>query len=124
MWNFIKLIIGLSFAVSLIVVIVMASNENKKLEDLRVSNPEAFLEKVKGQNKLQWMRALKEIKPDAYNIELDKLEDAAKRIPASEITKNIDAYKYLAKLEPDNKFYADKVSYYKGKLEDLSLIHI
>ncbi len=51
------------------------------------------------------------------NIEIAELEKKAKSIPVSRVLDNLNIYKQLLALEPDNPKYKKKVASYKAKLE-------
>jgi hypothetical protein len=51
------------------------------------------------------------------NIEIAELEKKAKSIPVSRVLDNLNIYKQLLALEPNNEKYKKKVAFYKNKLE-------
>ena len=51
------------------------------------------------------------------NIEITELEKKAKSIPVSRVMDNLNIYKQLLALEPNNVKYKKKVAFYKTKLE-------
>ena len=51
------------------------------------------------------------------NIEITELEKKAKSIPVSRVMDNLNIYKQLLALEPNNAKYKKKVAFYKTKLE-------
>ena len=51
------------------------------------------------------------------NIEIAELEKRAKSIPVSRISDNLNIYKQLLALEPNNPKYKNKVAFYKDKIE-------
>jgi len=65
-------------------------------------------------NKLDY----KNVEDIKKNIEIVELEKKAKSIPASRVLDNLNIYKQLLALEPDNLKYKKKVASYKAKLEE------
>ena len=59
------------------------------------------------------MKNLKEIDPAAYQNRMKELETLVAKVPAAEFDQNISLYKELRYLNPENKRYADKLSYYR-----------
>jgi hypothetical protein len=51
------------------------------------------------------------------NTEIVELEEKAKSIPVSRVLDNLNIYKQLLALEPNNAKYKKKVAFYKAKLE-------
>ena len=51
------------------------------------------------------------------NIEIAELEKRAKSIPISRISDNLNIYKQLLALKPNNPKYKKKVAFYKNKIE-------
>ena len=51
------------------------------------------------------------------SIEIEELEKRAKSIPVSRISDNLNIYKQLLALEPNNPKYKNKVAFYKDKIE-------
>ena len=59
------------------------------------------------------MRNLKEIDPAEYQKTIKVLEAQVAKVPASEFDENLRLYKKLQSLNPENKRYAEKISYYR-----------
>ena len=64
-------------------------------------------------NKLDY----KDVEDIKKNIEIAELENKAKSIPVSRVLDNLNIYKQLLALEPNNAKYKKKVASYKAKLE-------
>jgi len=64
-------------------------------------------------NKLDY----KNVEDIKKNIEIAELEKKAKSIPVSRVLDNLNIYKQLLALEPNNARYKKKVAFYKAKLE-------
>ena len=64
-------------------------------------------------NKLDY----KDVEDIKKNIEIAELEKKAKSIPVSRVLDNLNIYKQLLALEPNNAKYKKKVASYKAKLE-------
>lgn len=110
------------------------------LKEARTLAPEDYLDSLKESDPLKWIEELEALKPDEYANRKDELEAlkesyAAKAeqerlakidilkakalaIPASNYSENIKAYKELAKLEPDNQTYKDKIATYEAKQKE------
>ena len=59
----------------------------------------------------------KNIEDIKKNIEIAELEKKAKSIPVSRVLDNLNIYKQLLTLEPNNAKYKKKVAFYEAKLE-------
>ena len=59
------------------------------------------------------MENLKEIDPAAYRNRMKELEAQVAKVPAAEFDENLRLYKKLQYLNPENKRYAEKISYYR-----------
>jgi len=59
----------------------------------------------------------KKVEDNKKNIEIAELEKKAKSIPVSRVLDNLNIYKQLLALEPNNAKYKKKVAFYKNKLE-------
>ena len=59
----------------------------------------------------------KNIEDNKKNIEIAELEKKAKSIPVSRVLDNLNIYKQLLALEPNNLKYKKKVVFYKNKLD-------
>jgi len=88
------------------------------------------LNKVKIDNPYysQSLELLNEIKVKLDSIETEnkkkliaQLEKQVKRIPASEVKRNLDIYNELSALVPSNKRYRRKVDYYQKKYEQIRI---
>lgn len=55
--------------------------------------------------------------PAAIRLKIAKLEKHAKSIPGSRTVDNLDIYRYLLKLDPDNARYKQKVAFYETRFE-------
>lgn len=53
--------------------------------------------------------------PEEIKGEIEVLEQQVRKIPASDFIGNINAYKKLAKLDPNNQKYKDKLALYEAK---------
>jgi hypothetical protein len=87
---------------------LMALHNEKKHDES--SREPALLQKT---NKLEY----KNIEDIKKNSEIAELEKKAKSIPVSRVLDNLNIYKQLLALEPDNPKYKKKVASYKTKLE-------
>lgn len=96
-------------------------DRSKWLDELKASAPEEYLVAIKKIDEEIWFRDVKTLDPSAYAKELDRrkrvikdLEEEAHQLPAADLNGNIQAYKKLAKLSPDNKRYRDKITVYEN----------
>jgi hypothetical protein len=87
---------------------LMALHNEKKHDEASIE-----LDPFQKNNKLDHKK-LEDIKK---NIEIVELERKAKSIPVSRVLDNLNIYKQLLALEPDNPKYKKKVASYKAKLE-------
>ena len=55
---------------------------------------------------------------EANNVFIETALKVVKPIPAAEQRRNLEAYKFLLKLAPDNVKYIEKVNYYEQKISD------
>ncbi|MEE4351240.1 MAG: hypothetical protein V2J25_00080 [Desulfatiglans sp.] len=62
----------------------------------------------------------KEVPEIEKKLEIHRLEEQVKGIPASRASANLDIYKKLQSLDPDNERYKKKVSYYTNKIKKRS----
>ena len=83
------------------------NNEKKHGEASRELDP------FQKYNKLDY----KNVEDIKKNIEIAELEKKAKSIPVSRVLDNLNIYKQLLALEPDNPKYRKKVASYRAKLE-------
>ena len=117
MWKIIKWIMGITVLLAIGLTWLESANETRALNELKQSDPEQYLIILKDSDQIKWLRALKELRPAQYGQELQLRITAAKDLPADKLKENLDAYKTLAELEPDNQAFSDKVESYKGKLK-------
>jgi hypothetical protein len=61
---------------------------------------------------------LKNVEDIKKNSEIAELEEKAKSIPVSRVLDNLNIYKQLLALEPNNLKYKKKIDFYKAKLEE------
>jgi len=59
----------------------------------------------------------KKVEDNKKNNQIDELEKKAKSIPVFRVLDNLNIYKQLLALEPNNPKYKKKVDFYKAKLE-------
>ena len=88
---------------------LMALDNEKKRDE--ASRETAVVQKT---NKL----GIKKAEEVEENSEIAELEKNAKSIPVSRVLDNLNIYKQLLALEPDNPKYKKKVDFYKAKLEE------
>ena len=98
---------------------IHSSNEAKKLEELRESDPAAYLAILQTKDETKWMLELKELAPEDYKVELTELIAETRAIPAEEIGKNLTAYEKLVTLEPENEQFQQRVDHYQAELDQL-----
>jgi hypothetical protein len=111
--------------------------DRDRLAALAASDPEAYLAEIRKSDERRWLNELKRLDPDGYQVEIDRrenerrqeierrenerrqeiaaLEEEVRGIPASEYERNLRIYERLAKLAPDERRYAEKVTYYRQK---------
>ena len=112
-----KKIIGIIVIIFIGIMMLQSATESRSLAKLKQSDPNQYLSQLKETNEIKWLIALKELKPEQYDGELRSRIKAAQALPASQLAKNLEAYKRLARLEPDNQVFIDKVAYYKNHLK-------
>lgn len=115
MWKAIKSIFWITILLAIGIAIIQSASETRSLKELRHTDPDKYLAAVEEKDETKWLLALKDLKPDQYETELQARIKQAKALPASQISENLKAYKRLAKLEPGNEGFAEKVKHYQER---------
>lgn len=116
MWKIIKSIFWITILLAIGIAVIQSAGESRALNDLKQSNPEQYLSELKQKDETKWLIGLKELQLELYKDELQSRIKIVQALPAAQISENLNAYKQLAKLEPDNQLFADKINHYKDKL--------
>jgi len=110
-----KWLLGGTVLILITLGITQAVKDTRAFNELKLSDPEQYLAILKEKDETQWLVALKDLNSEQYAAELKARVEIARKIPASKIDENLKAYRDLAKLEPSNETFADKVEFYKSK---------
>ena len=110
-----KWLLGGAVLILITLGITQAVKDTRAFNELKLSDPEQYLAILKEKDETQWLVALKDLNSEQYAAELKARVEIARKIPASKIDENLKAYRDLAKLEPSNETFADKVEFYKSK---------
>ena len=69
MWKVIKWFIGVTILLSIVIGIVQSVAENRSLNELKLSDPDQYLQVIKEKDETRWLLALKDLKPEQYQTE-------------------------------------------------------
>ncbi|MFH1984627.1 MAG: hypothetical protein ABIL58_22520 [Pseudomonadota bacterium] len=84
----------------------------------RLREATASAQQVKKEAPLRLNGNAADHQPDeATRAQIARLENQARRIPVSRTTDNLNIYRYLHKLDPENPKYIRKMAYYEAQLE-------
>jgi hypothetical protein len=89
-----------------------AREKQTSLQELRRSDPKAYLAELKASNDPRWAREFEALDKQGYQsfvaTEITKLKDEIKSVPATDISRMLAIYVRLTDLDPANQEYKSK----------------